>query len=109
MIDDTAYLRHISDAIRAIDEYTRDGRDAFLRDRRTRDAVIRNLEIIGEASTGLSLDLRASTQEIPRRRIAGMRDRLIHQYFGVDLDLVWTAIERELPVLRARLDKLLAE
>ncbi len=76
MSRDDAYLRHIRDAIRAIDEYTCEGRDHFFRDKRTQDAVIRNLEINGEASKALSQDLRERTQELPWKRIAGMRDRL---------------------------------
>jgi uncharacterized protein with HEPN domain len=106
---DDAYLRHIRDAIRAIDDYTREGRDQFFRDKRTQDAVIRKVEIIGEASKALSHDLRGRTADLPWRRIAGMRDRLIHQYFGVDLELVWTAVERELPALRARVEELLGK
>jgi uncharacterized protein with HEPN domain len=105
---DDVVLRHIRDAIRAIDEYTCEGRDQFFRDKRTQDAVIRNLEIIGEASKALSLDLRERPQDLPWRRIAGMRDRLIHQYFGVDLELVWSAVEREPPALGARVEELLA-
>jgi uncharacterized protein with HEPN domain len=105
---DDAYLRHIRDAIRAIEEYTRQGRDQFFSDKRTQDAVIRNFEIIGEPSKALSKDLRDRTEDLPWRRIAGMRDRLIHQYFGVDLELVWSAVERELPALGARVEELLA-
>jgi len=108
MSGNEAYLRHMMDAIRAIDEYTREGREQFFRDKRTQDAVIRNLEIIGEASKSLSKDLREQTRDLPWRRIAGMRDRLIHQYFGVDLELVWSAVERELPPLRRRVEVLLA-
>jgi uncharacterized protein with HEPN domain len=104
---DDAYLHHIRDAIRAIDEYTREGRDQFFRDKRTQDAVIRNLEIVGEASKALSDDLRERTPSVPWRRIAGMRDRLIHRYFGVDLELVWSAVARELPALKARVEELL--
>jgi uncharacterized protein with HEPN domain len=71
----------------------------FLADPRTQDAVIRNLEILGEAAKGLSDDARAREVQIPWRQIAGMRDKLIHQYFGVSLELVWKTVEIEIPRL----------
>lgn len=92
-----AYLLHALDAIDAITEYTQDGRDAFFADRKTQDAVIRNVEVLGQAVKGLSAETRARDDSIRWRQIAGMRDKLIHEYFGVDLTLVWDVVEREPP------------
>jgi uncharacterized protein with HEPN domain len=103
-----ASLLHALDAIDAILEYTRDGHDAFFADRKTRDAVIRNIEVLGQAVKGMSAETRALDDSIPLRQIAGMRDKLIHEYFGVDLALVWDVVERELPTLRPRVAALQA-
>ena len=94
-----AYLCHIRDAISQIREYTVDGEDAFFQDRKTQDAVIRNLEVIGEAVKNLPSEITLRHTDIPWRSIAGMRDRLIHHYFGVHLRLVWTTIENRLDPL----------
>lgn len=102
-----AYLLHALDAIDAVIEYTQDGRDAFFADRKTQDAVIRNVEILGQAVKGLSTETRAYDDSVPWRQIAGMRDKLIHEYFGVDLALVWDVVERELPALRPKITMLL--
>jgi uncharacterized protein with HEPN domain len=104
--DERAYLLHAIDAIDAIQSYTVDGRDAFFADGKTQDAVIRNIEIIGQAVNGISDGTRALEPDVPWRQIAGMRDKLIHEYFGVDLALVWDVVERELPVLRPQLEAL---
>jgi uncharacterized protein with HEPN domain len=85
--------------------HTQDGRDAFFADRKT-NAVIRNIEVPGQAVKGLSSETRGHDGSIPCLQIAGMRDKLIHEYFGVDLALVWDVVERELPVLRPRLSEL---
>jgi uncharacterized protein with HEPN domain len=107
--DDGAYLLHVRDAIDAILAYTADGRVAFDQDRRTQDAVVRNLEIIGEAVKRLSPGLTAQHPDVPWRQIAGMRDKLVHDYFGVDLDLVWAVVEQRLPELRRRVGALIDE
>lgn len=107
MRDERAYLLHVLEAVDAILEYTADGRAAFFADRKTRDAVIRNVEIIGQAVKGLSDRTRALQPDVPWRRIAGMRDKLIHEYFGVDLALVWDVVERELPALRPQVEALI--
>ena len=107
MRDERAYLLHVLDAIGAILEYTADGRDAFFADRKTQDAVIRNVEIIGQAVKGLSDRTRTLQPDVPWRQIAGMRDKLIHEYFGVDLALVWDVVERELPALRPQVEALI--
>ena len=106
MKDQRVYLLHAIDAVDAILSYTAAGRDAFFSDAKTQDAVIRNIEIIGQAVKGLSDETRSLDPTVPWRQIAGMRDKLIHEYFGVDLALVWDVVERELPVLRPRLEQL---
>lgn len=97
--DPTFYLLHIRDSISAIREYTVEGRDYFMSDRKTRDAVIRHFEIIGEAAKSLSDDFRSKHPGIPWKSITGLRDVLIHQYFGVDAAMVWATIENQLPAL----------
>jgi uncharacterized protein with HEPN domain len=99
--DDRVYLGHIRDAIDDIDEYTVVGRDAFMAERMRQDAVIRKLEIIGEAVKQLSSTTKGRCPDIAWKQIAGMRDRLTHGYFGVDLLLVWRVVERDLPALKA--------
>lgn len=106
MKDEQARLRHALDAIDAIKRYTVEGREAFFADDKTQDAVIRNIEILGQAVKGISDDTRALEPTIPWRKIAGMRDKLIHEYFGVELGLVWDVVEDELPVLRPQLEAL---
>lgn len=76
-------------------------------DRMQQDAVIRKFEIIGEAVKHLSAETTKRRADIPWRRIAGMRDRLTHDYLGVDLALVWAAVERDVPHLRSAVDALL--
>lgn len=87
---------------RPILDYTRDGQGAFLADSKTQDAVIRNLEIIGEAVKNISGDLKSVYPDIPWQRIAGMRDRMIHEYFGVNLQIVWERVEQDVPELSKR-------
>ncbi len=93
MNDDRAYLLHIQECLDRITDYTREGRSAFLNDRRTQDAVIRNLEVIGEAVKNLSEQTLNSQSSVPWKRIAGMRDVLIHHYFGIKLDTVWDVVD----------------
>jgi uncharacterized protein with HEPN domain len=106
--DQRAYLLHILDAIDAILDYSSEGRDEFLADRKTQDAVIRNIEIVGQAVKGLSEETKALDATIPWRGIAGMRDKLIHDYFGVDLSLVWDVVESDLPALRSGVEAILS-
>lgn len=98
--DDLVYVRHILDAITKIQKYTRGmDKEAFQADDRTQDAVIRQLEIIGEACKRLSPEFRSKHGGIPWSSAAGMRDVLIHDYLGVDLDIVWDTVEQDLPGL----------
>jgi uncharacterized protein with HEPN domain len=97
---DAVYLRHILDAIEKIESYAKIGREEFLSTPHWQDAIIRNLEIIGEAAKQLSEGLKQRNPEIPWRDIAGLRDVLIHNYMGVDLEKVWNVIESNLPDLK---------
>ncbi len=97
--DPQVFLAHIIDAIACIRDYTSDGESAFFADRKTQDAVIRNLEIIGEAVKQLSPELTARHPGIPWKDVAGMRDQLIHHYFGVNLKLVWGVVANRLEAL----------
>ena len=109
MKDDRIYLQHIRDAINRILSYTASGRDAFLANPQAQDAVIRNLEIIGEAVKHLSSELRQQHPDIPWKQIAGMRDEMIHEYFGVDVNIVWKVIERHIPTLSQKINSLLGD
>jgi uncharacterized protein with HEPN domain len=95
---DKDLLSDIQEAGQRITSYTAGTTyKVFLSDKKTQDAVIRNLEIIGEATKNLSAELRAKYPDLPWKGMAGMRDRLIHDYFGVNLDIVWHIITGELP------------
>lgn len=107
MKDATVYLRHIRDAIARIEAYTIQGRADFFGNTMVQDAVIRNLEVIGEAVRHLPPDLRHRHPEIPWRSITALRNVLIHDYFGVDLDIVWRVVVRRLPTLKRHVESLL--
>ena len=108
MKDERVYLGHVRDAINDIKSYAAVGEAAFLADRMRQDAVIRKLEIVGEAVKRISETTRALQPDIPWKQIAGMRDRLTHDYFGVDLGLVWRVVERDLHTLDAAVEELLS-
>jgi len=104
---DSVYLRHILDAINKIESYVSVGHEAFLADSHWQDAVIRQLEIMGEATKRLSQNLRSRYPDIPWKRMAGLRDVLIHDYFGVDLDMVWQIAQNYLPELKPEIEDII--
>jgi uncharacterized protein with HEPN domain len=104
--DERLYLSEIVDAIDRALKYTSQGRTAFFADPKTQDAVIRNIEIIGEAVKRLSGTTREAHPEVPWSKMAGTRDRIIHGYFTVDLDIIWDVVDKELPSLRERIAKI---
>ena len=83
------FLQHIAEALAKVRRYTQSGKEAFLKDSMIQDAVIRNFEIVGEAVKSLSAALRKKHPEVDWVGMAGFRDILIHQYFGIDLESVW--------------------
>ena len=108
--DYTVYLHHMLDAIQSIESYTRNVTEGqFLKTKLIQDAVIRNLEIIGEAAKQISKTVRGRYPKIDWGNIAGMRDVLIHDYLGVDLDVVWEVVHHDLPELKRNLRKILED
>ena len=107
--DDSVYLRHILDAIAKIETYLQGvDEQTFLAQSLLQDGAIRQIEIIGEAVKQLSQQLRDQHPHIPWQDIAGMRDKLIHQYFGVDLDKVWVTVIQDIPVLKQEVAAILS-
>jgi len=100
MRDDRERLLDIQEAIVRIERYAELGRDAFEQDELIQNWMISHLQIIGEACRALSEDVRGRYPEVPWRAIMGMRNILVHQYFAIDANAVWVALERDLPNLR---------
>lgn len=101
------YLQDILEGISRIEKYTNEMTiDAFDEDLKTKDAVIHCLEVIGEAVKNIPQDFRKQHAEIPWKEIAGMRDVLIHEYFGVLTDKLWETIERDIPELKKKLQEI---
>ncbi len=106
-VDDQTRLGHMRDAVREAIEMARGQRRADLdTDRKLSLSLVHLLEIIGEAAKGLSPEFRQKHPDLPWKNIAGMRDRLVHGYFDVNLDIVWRTVTEDLPDLSARLDPL---
>ena len=109
MNKDRLYLESIRECLERIEEYADADAATFMNSRLIQDGVIRNLELIGEATKNLSAELRAANPEIPWRQIAGMRDVLIHDYLKVNLSRVWRTVESDLPPLDAAVQRLLQQ
>lgn len=107
MKDDKVFLQTILECIVKIERYTNSGKQKFMSSDLIQDAVIRNLEIVGEATKRVSQGTKERHQEIPWRQMAGLRDVLIHDYMGISLKIVWNVVQNELPQLKTKIIELL--
>jgi uncharacterized protein with HEPN domain len=102
------YLGHILlETAFILDESKELEKESFLKDEILKRAMVRSLEVIGEATKNLPDEFKQKHPQIPWRQIAGMRDRLIHAYFGVDYDIVWDVLVNQIPVLHSQVKALL--
>ena len=107
---DQDYLNDICEAIQRVVSYTEEMTgEQFMNDTKTQDAVVRNLEVIGEATKNLSTRIKRTYFHIPWKSLAGVRDKMIHHYFGIDYEIVWTIAKEELPGLLPQIEDVLAK
>jgi len=105
--NDLAYIDHILDCIRKIQKFSKTlTLKEFAENELVQDAIIRNIEIIGEASKKISTDTKKKYSDIPWKEITGMRDKLIHDYLGVDTKVVWETIKKDIPSLKRLLKEI---
>jgi len=108
--DITLFLEDIIEAIERISEYIGDNsKEEFLNDQKTIDAVVRNIEIIGEAVSNIPEDLRNKNPQVPWKKIVGVRNIVIHKYFGVDTDTLWVIITKQLPEFKSQISMIMNE
>lgn len=109
MRDDRLYLHHMVERCHRIARFIAPGKEAFMESEALQDAVIRNVEVIGEAAKRVSVETRDRLAQLDWKAICGMRDVLIHDYIGVDLDEVWNVASSRIPELQAVLEQFLGD
>lgn len=102
--DNTVYIDHMLECISRIDEYV-ESKEQFYSSRLVQDAVVRNLQVMSESSQRLAEETKKHYPDIPWKEISGFRNILVHDYLGVDLDVIWSVVEQELPKLQQALTK----
>ena len=107
MRSDYERLLDIQEAIANIEKYTNRGKNAFENDELIQNWIVWHLQILGEASSRLSDDFRNGNSEIPWSKIIGMRNILVHDYFGIHKAIVWAVVENELPALKRHIEKII--
>ena len=103
---DLVYLTHMIECINRVFEYCEGGESSFRQSHLIQDAVIRNLQTMAESSQRLSESTKAIASDVPWRAISGFRNIIVHDYLGVDLDMVWQVVSSDLPLLQAALLKI---
>lgn len=102
------FLEDILESIELIEDYVEDMEfDTFQRDRKTCDAVVRNFEIIGEAARDISDEIKSKYQDVDWKGMIGLRNRIAHVYFGVNLRIIWEILKNELPTLKEKIKEIL--
>ena len=101
---DSIYLKHILECLDRISSYTVDGRDFFLADVKTQDAVLRNLQVMAESTQKISEELKAKHPEIPWKKLSGFRNILVHNYLGLNMSRIWVVVENEVLALRRQIE-----
>ena len=109
MKTDRLYLVHILESIGHIQQYTAEGRSAFIDERKTQDAVLRNLHTLSESVQRLSDSLRARYSEVDWRSIIAFRNVVVHNYLGVDLGQIWDIVETDIPELKRAVTAILSD
>ena len=108
MRDDRERLLDITEAIEHIEKYAVRGRGAFENDELIQTWIVHHIQVIGEAASKITQELRDNNPEIPWSQIIGMRNIVIHNYFGIDVNIVWSVIEKDLPLLKDNIHRMLA-
>jgi uncharacterized protein with HEPN domain len=103
MKDDRLYLVHILDCIDHILQFTREGKDSFVADRKTQDAVLRNLHTLSESVQRISTNTKLKYPEVPWREISAFRNVVVHDYLGIEPERIWDIVERDLPSLKVQI------
>jgi uncharacterized protein with HEPN domain len=109
MRDDRRRLLDIAEAIERIERYASKGREAFEDDELIQNWILHHLRVIGEAARAISDELKDGHDEMPWQQIVGMRHILVHRYFEVDTDLIWSVVEDDVPVLKQQIELILKE
>ena len=108
--DIKVFIKHILESISLIEQYTTTiSKEEFFKSRQIQDAVIRRLEIIGEACRNISRQTRESHPEVEWSGAIGTRDRVLHQYFRIDFDVVWNVLKKDLPALKKQMERIKKE
>jgi len=107
MKDDAGRLQDILEAIQNIQKYADRGRNAFESEELIQTWIVHNIQIIGEAACRLSLELMRRHSAVPWKDIIGMRNIIVHDYFGIDRDVVWRVVEKDIPELKSRIEHII--